>query len=335
MRVTFDDIKNSRVPAACGVCATDARFLAWVNEAQERLLYEGKWFGTYQRFKICATEGCITLPRQIATIEKVAICGVPIQNHDIWYEFIGPAIWNPEWGSCWAEANARGHFPTFSDMKGTDKKALLVCDLSTDVGKQVLVLGYDENANWIRTLQGGIYKDGELVTLAQSPGTQSINFFSTITDLQFPDDMDGQTWLYEYDITTMTQRMIGHYQYDETRPSYARYFFPTVSCLAKSSSCQQLNIDAIGKLEFIPVKNDTDYLIIGNIPALKEMCVALKNSEDEEDGVKANQIIAAGLATAKNILDKQLNHYLGDGRQVGVEIMGSSVGSLDPVNNFI
>ena len=71
MRVTLADLQASRIPAALGLCPTDPRIIAWCNEAQERLLYEGKWFGTVATFNICATNGYITLPREIATIEAI------------------------------------------------------------------------------------------------------------------------------------------------------------------------------------------------------------------------------------------------------------------------
>lgn len=336
MRTTLADLRASRIPKALGVCATDSRIVEFANEAQQRLLTEGHWWGTTQKFRICASEGCITMPPQVATIEKAAICKVPIPIHDFWFEFLASGAGLREACDCWPEANYQGQFPAFSDIIGVNKKLRFVCDLATDVSKQVLALGYDENGNWIRTDQSGTILDGELITLAQSPGTNSTKLFSSITDIQFPNDMDGQTWLYEYNTSTMVQRMIGKYEYWETRPSYARYLFPSIrgNC-SSTGTCQQQSIEVIGKLEFVPVKKDTDYLIIGNLPAMKEMMVAINRAENEPDSEKANNIIVKGLAVAKGILDKELAHYLGDGRVIGVELVGSSIATADPVQTIL
>jgi hypothetical protein len=339
-RTTLSTIKASRIPASLGICATDPRLVAWVNEAQERLLFEGKWWGTVARFQLCATNGCITLPNQIAVLEAVNVCGQPTELRDFWYEFLENGYGSVSPASCSTSQNCcgrlgpscskgiyRGQYPSFDDIIGTNKKLNLICDLSTDVGKKVLVLGYDQNGNWIRTMQSGSYADGELVSLAQSAGTTTTNFFSTIAGIQFIDQRDGQVWLYEYNNDTTLKRLIG---------SYARYLFSNLCANQNNDgSCNKIKVEAVGKLEMIPVKADTDYLIIGNIPALKEMCKAIKNSENEPDGEKANNIILKGMAVASAILDKELEHRLGSGRRIGISVVGSSLGKVDPVLNFL
>jgi hypothetical protein len=347
MRTTYQDLQNSRIPASLGVGINDPRLLQWTNEAMERLLYMGKWWGTVARFNICATNGCITLPRQIATIEAVNVCGHPVPVRDFWYEFLANGFGTresqttPNGGGCcgggggMSEAISRGRFPVFTDITGSTSKLHFVCDVSTDAGKQVLLLGYDANGNWIRTMQNGAYADGEMIALAQGAGTTSVNFFTVITDLQFQSAMDGQSWLYALDTTTALLTMLGHYQYDEPHPSYARYYFPGINPKTGTTGCNTVKVEIVGKLDFIPVKVPSDYLIIQNLPALKEMMSALKKSENQADSTAANNIIAGGMATAMEMLDKQLDHYLGSGRTIGINVVGSSVGDNEPVLNFL
>jgi len=83
------------------------------------------------------------------------------------------------------------------------------------------------------------------------------------------------------------------------------------------------------------IKSPTDYMIIGNIPALKEACLAVDKSRNEIDGVKANQILMAGMETAKRILNAELDHYLGSGRRIGITVSGSNVGETCPIYNFL
>jgi len=363
MRVTLADAKNSRIPSQIGECPPADRFLALLNEAQERLIYCGKWWGTVQKWRFCATDGCVALPSQFATLEAVAVCGRPIAVRDQFYEFLengfgirgqsvinitnssGTMTGSPA-GSCCggvagvcgiAEALYRGHYPTFADIQPTGKQLQLVCDRLTDVGKPVLCLGYDDNNNWIRTLQNGVVSDGEVVSLSQAPGTNSVNNFSTVTDLQPPQNLDGQWWLYEYTVAGGAQRLIGQYQYYDVRPTFARYFFPAIlpTVGQPPGSCSQILVEALVKLEFIPAKRDTDYLIIGNLPALKELMMALQKAEDEPDALRKVQIVSAGTTVAKQILDLQLDHYLGSGRKMGMNIVGSSIGDVIPVPNLL
>lgn len=353
MRTTLADAKNSRIPKAIGVCATEPRFLQILNEAQSRLITRGHWWGCVARFRFCAQDSCITLPRSIACIEGVAVCNQPIALREMWYEFLEGGFGIEDGfvnaGGCCSGYSChgrncilQGRYPTFGDIVGTNKKVNLVCDASDDVGKQVLILGYDENLNWIRTSQGGVIKDGELVALAQAPGTISNNFFTQVTDIQVPDTLVGQWWLFEYNNDTTTLRQIGHYQYDETRPSYQRYKIPGLanSCSLNTSptvngGCVQTKVDIIAKLDFIPAKNDTDYLVISNLDALKAMCGAINKAENTSDSVASNMIIKGGLMEAEDILNQELDHYLGSGRRIGVTVIGSSVGSIQPVINVL
>jgi hypothetical protein len=207
-----------------------------------------------------------------------------------------------------------------------------------DVGQQVLVLGYDNNNNWIRTRQNGVYADGQLISLAQGTGTRSAIMMSKVTGIQFPQIMAGQSWLYET-AANATNRLIGQYDNDNIRPNFRRISIPSIKTQFMQTDSNgnpvPIPVDIIGKLEFIPVVNPSDYLMIGNIPALNEMCMALNKSGNEADGVKSNQILASGLAAAKNLLDKELLHYLGEGREIGITVNGSGMPDAEMIHNFL
>lgn len=353
MRLTLADAKASRIPRAIGVCSTDSKFLAILNEAMQRLMRRGFWWGNYGRYRICTSDGCITLPPQLAAIDSVAMCGVPQPMHDQWFEFManGPGPVNGRCNtstdtssvcgqgissSCNQGGFLRGHFPTFKDIQPTGKKLNFVCDLASDVGKTVLALGFDDNGNWIRTSQGGSILDGEVIAFAQGGGTNSTNNFSSVSDIQLPSNMDGQSWLYEYKVSDTTRRLIGKYQYFETRPSYPRYLFPSIRTSTNTDgSCDQTSVEIMARHEYIPLVKDTDYLILSNIPALKAMCVGIDQSEKEPDPIKKNQIMAMAYGEALTELDYELDSYLGAGRLIGVQNVGSSVLLNDPVVNII
>jgi hypothetical protein len=322
MRVTLADLRASRVPEALNIPPTDTRFAAYVNEATERLLRKGHWWGTTAKYAISVMSGYITLPRQIATIEKVSTDHIIKPVRDQWYEFLDNGWGTREATTGTEEALFKGRYATISDVVPSDKKARIYCDLASDAGKKVLILGYDDDGNWIRTTQDGVVSDGEIIALAQSPGTYSTSKFSAITDVQAPTNLDGQWWLYSHSTVDDTESLLGNYQYDEIRPSYARYFFPALALITETP----VLVEALVKLDFIPVARDTDYCLLGNIPALKRMCMAVKAEEEN----RFTDALALEAMAVKS-LDEELAHYLGAGYTQGINIIGSSIGQNDPI----
>lgn len=343
MKLTFGDIKESRIPISIGACAEDPRLLQIVNECVQRLLPKGHWWGATQRFRFCTTDGCVTMPRQIASLEGVAICGKPVTLRNQYFEFLetgagiqGGRFFGESGSTCSFSCGPsavifRGVVVTQTDITGVNKKLRLICDLSSDVGKEVLCLGFDQNGNWIRTNQGGTIKDGEIVILSQSPGTDSVNIFSSITDLQPPDDLDGQWWLYSLNTDDSSLILLSHYQYDETRPAYNRYLMPICPRSNSEGNCTQTLVDAIGKLAYIPMRTDTDYCIIGNIPALKAGCEAINSSEHEPDGIRKVQIMEAGMIEAVKLLNEELQANTGDKTVPGIQVFNTGIGANDYV----
>ena len=65
----------------------------------------------------------------------------------------------------------------------------------------------------------------------------------------------------------------------------------------------------MAKLEFIPVVVDTDYLLIGNLPALKAECMAVRY--EESDNEKSIAMGELKHRQAIKFLNKELVHYVG------------------------
>jgi hypothetical protein len=61
---------------------------------------------------------------------------------------------------------------------------------------------------------------------------------------------------------------LSRYAPDELNPAYRRYFINQMPCGNTGNDGATVPITAMAKLEFIPANRDTDFLIVGNIPAL-------------------------------------------------------------------
>lgn len=329
MKTTLSMAKASRIPEdALNIAPTDSRFIQYLNEATDRLLKRGLYWGSYGRYSVAVSSQLMTLPPQIETIEKVAVSKQILPLHDVFFEFLENS-WqiredNLPNGSGVTEVLYRGNYPTFVDVASPGGVLTLKCDVAADAGKSVLVLGYDTATppNWVRTFVAGAWQDGETVLLAQGAGTNTVTQFSQVTGIQPPTNLSGQWWLYQ------GTNLLSNYQWWETSPSYKRYLIPFINSTITT-------VDLIGKRAFVPVQNDSDYLIIGNLAALKLACMACK-AEAEHSWSEASLLWNGGAdpKTGQNVtgaiqeLDFELQHQLGTGRQLGITFVGSGYGDM-------
>ena len=312
MKLTLADIKRP-ISKVLSMASTDSRVVDYINEAQERLLYKGKWPGTYARYRVTTDDGMITWPRQLETIEAVAIDDVPGVVRNRWFEFLesGPGILEST-DKIGLQLIDQDVAASFSDITGTGKKLRLYTDsltASVDTGVKVLLQGYDDDGKWIRTQDGSNYVDGEYVTLTASY-VETTNNFSALSGAQKP-DTKGNVTVKEYNVSADTVRTIAEYEPLENLPTYRRSMIPGITT--------STTVTVTGKLRFIPAENDIDWLHINNQPALKLMVMAIRKEE--------NNILDEAMAyeaRALQSLQDQLMHFLGDGAVFTPRVAGAA-----------
>jgi len=334
---------NCRITASLGYGPNDPRVISWINAASGRLFAAGNWIGTTEKATIQVTSQLLTLPSEFATAEQIALNHHPLDLRNQWFEY-SPDGWgvidDPAPGMMrfsTSGALRRNSACTFLDIpRATPMKVNFRCDVLADVGVKVVLLGFDNATppNWVRTetaLGSGVWQDGEVVSLTQSPGTTSATTFSRLTGIQFPAGRSGQSWL-----STSDGTLIGHYQHWETYPSYARYLLPFIP----TPSAQ---VDILGKRNFRPVSKPTDWLPIPNLEALRLGCMAVKREEENDfksaavfmNGVrdlKTGHIIQDGALT---ILDKELQHFTGSGEIAAFRTFGAVGPAGEPIEALL
>jgi len=318
MRLTLLEVKNSSIPRTVGLAKCSTEFLDLVNEAQQRLVMGPELFWeTYQRYRFTVTNGHITMPRGVASIISIAVDCQPAVIRNEWFEFLesGYGIRSGSSG-CEGQIIDRGTSPVFLDINsdGNRKKLRVQSDVTEGTGKRIGLLGYDWEGEWIRTVDGGTWVDGDWLSIPPTSATVTTTSqdYRAITGVIIPTTTVGDIKLYEYDTVLGTTRKIGHYESGESVPSYRRYLLPGVGC---DTGCK--TITAMVKREFIPLRSDNDILIIGSLPALKEMCMAVQKRErsniDEANVYEAN---------AFRILDREAAHYISRGTVAPLRIEG-------------
>lgn len=324
-------LANAKNPDECGIAALinvspdDPRFLQVLNLATQNLVQTGEMFyGLFQMVRFCVTSGCLVLPRQIAGIESIAVCDQPVTVRNRWYEFL-PGVGlrgqstrheGPNWdcNACGGEGLIdRGETCCFADIIGTNKKIKVYADVTENSNAKIILLGYNADGQWIRSFVGGEWIDGEKISISTDPVT-STNFFSSLTGAQKP-ITNGNVRLYEFDADLTTQRAIAIYEPDETNPAYRKMF---ISSLEGTTCCnctddddeedRTTQITVMAKLEFVPVRNDTDWLLISNFSALE--------AEAQSILKRRNNLAEESLtwhAMAIQTLRAELRHYAGRG----------------------
>lgn len=317
MKVTLKQVKESDIPQAVGISACDtARFVPLLNQAIQRLTMSGEcWWNCIHTYRIAVTDGLITWPREIATIESIAKCGLPIQSRSQWFSYVSAgyglrdknAYCDTRYDNCkWdSQAFDRGSSPLFRDVipTGNDKSIKLYADIAENGTDYVWIFGTDADGNVLRTnTSGNEWVDGIRVLTPTNPAVPSVfpGTVATITAVNKPQTR-GALRLYEYDTVLATQREIAVYQADETNPSYRRTF---VGGLCENGDT---TVQVLAKREFAPVINDEDNLLLGSIPAIKQMMLAVRK---QDQGLF--QDAQAYEAKAFEILDREAQHYLGN-----------------------
>ena len=322
MKVTLGTAK-ARIAKHLNLCPTDSRTVEYINEAQRRLLESGKWKGTYGKFTICATDGCITWPRQIETIETVAVNKQPGTVRNSWFEFqeSGYGLMTDK-DDIGVQILDRGESPVHTDLTGngsfstTGDNLMLFSPVEADAGKKVTIKGYDYNGNWIRvtTSSAGASAtshDGDVITLVRGHANSG-RTFKTITSIQ-KDITDQPVIVYEKtsnDGDPLVIREIAKLEANETISSYRRSLIPS---LAGGKKCDgdtdaKTAVTVIAKLRFINAVNDSDILLVSDLYAIKNMAIAIKLEENRDFGAAGEY---RGLAF--DSLQNQLANHTGDG----------------------
>jgi len=316
MKLLLKDVKPN-VAKMLSMASTDSRVVGYINEAQERLMYKGKWPGTYIRYSLTQSNGAITWPRQLETIESVAVAGVSGKVRDSWFEFLeaGPGLLDTDSGDSLTLVD-RGEACTFSDIDisdDVDKKLRIKFNVA-DEAKTMILQGYNEDGEWIRSDDGGTIIDGEKVTLPGSAATEvdTTNKFQIISAV-IKDVTKYNVTMWEVEATgTESERLIAEYEPGEEKPWYRRSLIPG---LPDVNTTQTVTI--VGKARFIPAVNDNDWLFINYESPIKEMVMSIKHAEN-------NMIQEAEMfeLRAVRLLNEQLMHFLGDGAVVAPRIAG-------------
>ena len=282
--LTLGEARESlELKSVSGNCSSSAQFLSYLNQATRKLMNRGSFWGTVQRIQVCTYDCKVVWPRFVGTVLALNLSGhhstvknnwyrfLPFSNHDISMQGAFPYV-NGCFGS--PAISDAGMTPVFNQIACGHPVYLRVYPgVREDAGKKITVYGIDSNGLEVRTKVSGIWQEGETITLA-IPYTQTTTLFRNVTRISKP-VTQGVVRYYQWQpIGDFTYDMVWH-DPGETNPVYR------ASKLPPGRNCCLKSIEALVKLEFIPVVADSDIVQISNLDALALMIQCIRNSNSE------------------------------------------------------
>lgn len=322
MRLTLKQARDNLYKAVVPDLSTQERidtFNQTLNFACERLINSGAWLGQFEHvaFLVPPTDHHITLPPQYISVQAMAYqgnsencgCTVPVQIRNQWMALLssGPFLW--DWG-LWSQygfgsfnsyANDKGDgFCTFRNSPFEEYTLRFELDDLADIGKTVLVKGFDEEGLAIYTPESSCAYQGITFTLSAGSTSPSQVFSRQLYFLQKEECFQGYLKLYAVEVGTGTEVLIGQYEPSEINPDYKRYAIP---------NCERQDefiVRTICKRRFVPMLKDTDLVVPAQFGALRTALTAIVYEGQNDPGRRDTE-----MAKAIDLLNDELRSSRG------------------------
>ena len=296
--MTLGQCKKSSIANIAGVNIQDPQFAEYVNDAVQMLMDLGNWWATVVSMKGLVAGGCMTWPQKIDAVLAVNLNHHPERLANFWYSFVplngrfSELISNPgfysEWGRGRQYRNAiefSGTQPMFAGPTPENCFQIQVtAENPVDYGKTITIYGRDTNGQEVFSSQfdgtqnATVSQRGYQLTLA-SAATFTTTVFSVVTAVT-KDITVGDVLAWAYTSPSGTGQLVGKFHGYQTSPEF---LFSRVEGVERN---RIYLMDALVKLGFEPVTQDSDILTLGNEAAIKSMVQAIRAREagDDEKG---------------------------------------------------
>lgn len=303
MLQTLKSARESSLASVAGSCTNSAQFRQLVNKGTQMLMRRGDWPGLVIPIYTCVKRGCVVFPRYVGNVRQINLCKRPVEIRNLWYEFQTHTGWRDCYSSGWFQQQSRfsqqGKTPVYQNVLGEGRLVRACIQVQADVGKTVTIFGEDNNGQTIRTKNSdGTWSDGVILNLAMP--FASTNFFVRRIDRVLKDETESDVRLYGYDAANNVLEDITLMEPSETNPSLARY---QINGCVGSDCGSSKSATALVKLAFVPVRFDTDLVLISNLDALEAMCQSIKSRQAGD---------FASADASESFAFRELNYSTGD-----------------------
>jgi hypothetical protein len=297
--MTLGQCKNSSVGNIAGVNVQDPQFIDYVNEGVQILMDLGNWWATVVSMKGLVAGGCMTWPLKIDAVLAIDLNHRAEKVANYWYSFVpmngrfAGLISSPDFYSAWGRGrngqNAvefSGTQPMFAGPTPQDCFQIQVTAANpVDYGKKVTIYGLDINgaevfSNQFDGTQNAVVSQrGVQLTLAGA-ATFTTEVFSVVTAVT-KDVTVGHVMAWKY--VGGTVALAGTWRGSQTAPEFL------FSRIAGAEHNRIYHMDALVKIGYEPVTQDSDILSLGNEAALKSIVQSIR-AREAGDGAKGDEL---------------------------------------------
>jgi len=298
--LTFGQIKSSAVKDVAGVSVSSPQFVEYVNQAVRQLCRLGEWWGTVKAMVGTSYNGCMVWPVGVDSVLATNVNCRPATVANYWYEFLPiETCFNGRMSD-----GIRDFVSTFPNYPECPKPVVrfsgtmpvfyypatilnpfavqVTCDNAADYGKTITIYGKDTSGIEVVALRpDGTTQRGYVLTLAAtSPSTTTV--FSEISAV-VKDQTVANVRLWVYDPTAPFGTPVAIYSANETNPEYLFSELARVPYRSHGTALCKQHIEALVKLAWMPVAQDSDLILLDNIDAIKSMVQSIRYRESGDD----------------------------------------------------
>ncbi len=286
----LSDVKASSIRNIAGVCVDSPEFVQTLNEITRKIMRRGGFWGTEVLLKLCL-QGCrVVWPRMVGTVLGLRFCrsgaATLYNNHWSIWGYRGCSWWNGGWRGGDVVVRDDGTRPCYNEITGNTGQFVTARIVHiADVGKKIRIFGTQFGNQPIEEKDStGAWVPGLTLTLTQAGVTTSM-LITKITSVT-KELTEGRVFLYQQDPSTSALYDLAVYEYNETNPAYRCSViqnFGATQYFTDSNGIRKRSVEALVKLEFVPVRTDDDFVLIDNIEALKYAFQSFRLSEAGDD----------------------------------------------------
>lgn len=271
--------------------ANDPKFLRWLNEVCERYTWSGKWKGAIINTVFSSATGYVTLgPDFYAALANRwgRWPGNPTFSQFHPYMEMGPGELRDAVKFPGLMVDMGDGFPTTVSIAEASPGSIRIYSGGSDNGKTMRLYGTQEESGEPIFDAAGV--EGEEITL-NAPFVTSANHYSELTGVE-RETTKGYVTLKLLPQGGGTEYVLSTYRPNETRPMYRRY---QVGTFDEATDGQQANLHIICQRRFTLMRDETDWVIPGNLSALR-YGLKMRAFEEAQDTANAQACFTQGLS---------------------------------------
>lgn len=256
----------------------------------------GNFWGTVQLMRFCVYNECLVWPRQVGTILAVNTCGTMVNVWNNWFQFAHLGGWNDmrmagfsiDGFNCRGNLNLenQGTTPVYFQVPcGKNFYIRSYPAVRADVGKTITIFGVDSNGQVVRTKNSsGVWQEGVTIINALPFVSTPIRFREVTRVVRDKTSGPGRLFYYDPDNNWLTDCAV--YDPTDTTPDFR---FTKIPGLMNNRGCCQCpngakQVSALVKLQFVPVENDNDLVLIENLDAIGDAIQGIRKSDQGDSG---------------------------------------------------